>query len=405
MSKSVLYLPLALGASYAGMMTLAIALNLTPVFLTTLSTDLGGPAGLTNEQLGRIGAVIFTGLVVGILLTGPLADRLGTKPFALLGNGLIAGGLTILGHARGYHWILVAAFVMGSGAGVLDMLISPIVCALQPNRKTAAMNWLHSFYCIGAVATILTGSLALKYEVGWRTISLWLVLMPASVALAFAVLPLPPLVAKGMQRTRMRQLLRKPFFLVTLATIFLAAAADLAMAQWLPAYAESALGYSKWTGGMALLWFSVAMATGRIAIATIGERLDHVRLMFFLCWLMVILFLVGSFTPISWLALGACVLVGLAGSCFWPSILAMAADEFPQGGASMFGILAATGNIGGVFMPWIVGATADLSSIRWGLSTAAVCPLILAVLLLWIARNRGIANQVLQRPEPMRPID
>ena len=46
----------ALGLSYASMVSLAIAVNLAPVLLTTLSFALGGEEGLTNEQLGRIGA-------------------------------------------------------------------------------------------------------------------------------------------------------------------------------------------------------------------------------------------------------------------------------------------------------------------------------------------------------------
>ena len=35
----------------------------------------------------------------------------------------------------------VAVFVLGLGAGILDMMLSPIVCALQPDHRTAAMNW------------------------------------------------------------------------------------------------------------------------------------------------------------------------------------------------------------------------------------------------------------------------
>ena len=61
--------------SYLAMMCLSIGLNLLPVFLTALSATYGGAAGLTQEQLGRLGASTFAGLVVGILAMGPLADR------------------------------------------------------------------------------------------------------------------------------------------------------------------------------------------------------------------------------------------------------------------------------------------------------------------------------------------
>ena len=61
----------AFAVCYAAMVCLAIAVNLMPIFLTTLRVDLGGRTGLTGEQLGRISALTFAGLVVGILFTGP----------------------------------------------------------------------------------------------------------------------------------------------------------------------------------------------------------------------------------------------------------------------------------------------------------------------------------------------
>ncbi|MDR0352575.1 MAG: MFS transporter, partial [Opitutaceae bacterium] len=79
--------------SYGAMMSLAIGLNLLPVFLTTLSARFGGEAGLSNEQLGRLGAAAFAGLVIGILITGPLADRRGAKLFAVGGNVVMAASL------------------------------------------------------------------------------------------------------------------------------------------------------------------------------------------------------------------------------------------------------------------------------------------------------------------------
>jgi len=72
---------------YAAMVCLAIAVNLLPIFLTTIRVDLDG-AGLTGEQLGRISAITFAGLVWGILFTGPLADRWGGKLFSVLESKL-----------------------------------------------------------------------------------------------------------------------------------------------------------------------------------------------------------------------------------------------------------------------------------------------------------------------------
>src|SRR5690606_3596490 len=99
---------------------------------------------------------------------GPLADRLGAKPFVQLGNALIAISLVGAALAADYTMLALALFCLGLGAGILDMVLSPVVAALNPTRRAAAMNWLHSFYCVGAVFTILVGTVALTAGLGWR---------------------------------------------------------------------------------------------------------------------------------------------------------------------------------------------------------------------------------------------
>jgi fucose permease len=384
MIRSVRY---GLTVSYAGMMCLAIAINLLPVFLTTFSHEFGGVQGLTHEQLGRLAGITFVGLVGGILLTGPLADRWGTKPFTLIGNGLIGGGLLCLGLAPGYRGICWALFCMGIGAGILDMVLSPIVCALQPHRRPAAMNWLHSFYCSGAVLTVLLGSLTLKWGLGWRLLSIGMAVLPVLAMGAFAFMEMPRLVTEGEERMRLRELIRIPFFHVALLAIFLGGAAEVGLAQWLPAYAETTLGFSKWISGMSLLFFSLAMAIGRISVGVVGNRVNPYTMLLVCCGGSAILFLTGSLAPWPGVALAACMVVGITGSCLWPSTLGVAADHFPRGGASMFGFLAAFGNLGCVFMPWLVGVIADHSNLRWGLSSATLCPLLMLFLLLWMRKQ------------------
>ena len=64
--------------------------------------------------------------------------------------------------APDYGTLGLAVFWLGFGAGILDMILSPVVAVLNPNRRSAAMNWLHSFYCVGAVVTILASTVALQ---------------------------------------------------------------------------------------------------------------------------------------------------------------------------------------------------------------------------------------------------
>ncbi|HEY5953981.1 MAG TPA: MFS transporter [Terrimicrobiaceae bacterium] len=371
---------------YGAMMSLAIGVNLLPVFLTSLSLTFGGPDGLSQEQLGRLGAISFIGLVLGILVAGPGADRWGAKGFAVGGNAIMVFSLIGMSLAPDYGILGVAVFWLGFGAGILDMILSPVVAVLNPNRRSAAMNWLHSFYCVGAVVTILASTVALQIGFEWRHACLLLLPLPLVLAAAFALLRFPALVADSETagRTPLRHLLRERWFWGALAAIFLGGATELGMAQWLPAYAETTLGYPQWVGGTALLLFSVGMAAGRMVVGAIGERVNPFLVMAWCCGSSVVLFLLGSFLPVSSLALAACIAVGFTGSALWPTLLGVTADRYSSGGGSMFAALAALGNAGGIVMPWVVGWIGDLSSLRWGLAVSAFAPLLMLPLVLML---------------------
>jgi len=368
------------------MMSLSIGLNLVPVFLTTLSATYGGSGGLTQEQLGRLGGSSFAGLVAGIAITGPLADRYGAKIFAQLGNALVGVSLAAAAFTSSYATLGLALFFLGLGAGILDMILSPVVAALNTKRRAAALNWLHSFYSVGAVVTILAGTLALRAGFGWRTACLILTPMPLGLLLALAPLRFPSLNAEGV-RLSVGRLLRHGWFLAALVGIFLGGATELGMAQWLPAYAEMSLGFPAWVGGSALLLFSVAMAAGRMVIGLLDTRVSAFHLMAVSCGSTILLFIAGSFWPTPGVALTACILAGFTGSCLWPTMLAVTADRYPDGGATMFGTLAAFGNAGGIFMPWLVGLIADRSNLHWGLAISAVAPAIMLPLVLVLGRK------------------
>jgi MFS family permease len=371
---------------YAAMISLSIGLNLLPVFLTTLSKEYGGNAGLTQEQLGRLGSMAFIGVVTGIISTGPLADRWGAKPFVQSGNTLIGLSLVAAAFAPTYATLGAALFTLGLGGGILDMVLSPVVAALNPTRRTPALNMLHSFYCVGAAITILAGTIILRAGFGWRTGCLILLPVPTGLLIAFSSRRFPDMATAG-ERVRLRTLVGHKWFLAALAAIFLGGATENGLTQWLPAYAETGLGYPAWIGGGSLLLFSIAMAAGRMIVGGDGVKLNYYQVMAWGCGLSVLLFIAGSFLPIPSLALTACIAAGFTGSCLWPTMLAVTADRFPEGGASMFGLLGAFGNAGGIFMPWIVGWVADRHDLHWGIAMSAIAPAIMMFLVLLMRRR------------------
>lgn len=111
-----------------------------------------------------------------------------------------------------------------------------------------------------------------------------------------------------------------------------------------------------------------------MVVGAAESRVNPYAVMAWGCGLSVVLFLAGSFVPLPGVALAACIAAGVTGSCLWPTMLAVTADRYPEGGASMYGALGACGNVGGIAMPWIVGAVADWRDLHWGIAVSALAP-------------------------------
>ena len=241
------------------MACVALGPVLTPAFLTSFADAFSID---NTEQLGRIAATLFVGSTLGIAVTGPLADRIGARPFAVGGAAAIAIGLLAMPFAPAYGFLLLATFITGLGAGTLDMILSPIVSAATKNDGTRALNGLHACYALGAVTWLAIAAASFWWGVPWRA-TLSCAAIPAGyAAVRFLFLPSPPLIADTAARMPLRALVRMPSFLILLVAITLAGAAEEGMAQWLPAYSERELGFSKAVGGAALACFALGMGMG-----------------------------------------------------------------------------------------------------------------------------------------------
>ena len=327
------------------MTTVAIALNFLPVCLPVLRLGIGPGIVLSKEQLGRIAAMAFVGMVAGLLVSGPLANRLAARWFTAAGNFVLGAGLVVIGLSHSYAAVLMGACLMGLGGGILDLILSPIVCAFEPHRRAQAMNWLHSCFCLGTVLVVLGATVAFARSWSWHQVTFAMAVLPAVIGVVFLFVGHPDLRRTKAERLQAGRLLGDRYFLFALGAIFLAGGAEMGVAQWLPAYAELELGFSRWVGGTALLGFSLAMALGRMGAGVIGARVPVPRLMAWSCGAAALSILLAGASHQPGLSLGASIFAGFATSCLWPSTLGMAADRFPWAGASLFGVLSAVGNL------------------------------------------------------------
>ena len=372
-------------ASYVGMVSLAAAVNISPTCVTALSASFG----LDEVEMGRALGTTFSGLVIGILLSGPLSDHFGMRSFILIGAGLQAAGMMAVAAAPTHAWVLNGLFVTGVGSGAVDALLSPLVCALQPKEKARAMNLLHAFYCIGAVLTVGTTMVLLRVPCSWRTIFMVGTVPSLLTFVGIAVSKLPPSPKSEAGYVPVWRLLCGWRFLILVGAMLLCGGSELGPAQWFPAYLERAVGWQRENSGVGLLFFSVTMAAGRLTGARLARSVTPRRIIVcsgIACGVLIL----GMSQSASGILSACCgILVGFACAPLWPTTLAYTAGRFPGGGAAMFSVLAASGNSAGLIFPITVGFLSVRWGMHWALASLAILPLLLVVIFAFAGKSKG----------------
>ena len=383
-------------ACYLGFVTQAIAANFAPLLFLKFHNDY-------NISLGNIALIstcfFFTQLLVD-LFCAKFVDKIGYRICIVASEVCSAAGLIGLAFLpdilpNPFAGILCSVIVYAIGSGLIEVLGSPIVEACPFENKEATMSLLHSFYCWGAVGTILISTLffLLFGMDSWKWLAVLWALIPTYNIYNFATCPIEHLVEEG-NGMGIRELFQKPLFWISVCLMICSGASELAMAQWASAYAEAALGLSKAIGDLTgPCMFAVTMGISRVIFGKYGDRIDLMKFMTGSGILCVVCYLLTSLSSNPLIGLIGCIVCGFSVGIMWPGTISISSKKFPLGGTAMFALLAMAGDLGGSIGPGIVGYITQAAgdNIRIGMSVGLVFPVILLVMLfiLSIEKNDG----------------
>ncbi|MBY4898536.1 MFS transporter [Cupriavidus sp. AU9028] len=146
----------------------------------TLVGSLGGvlqrpdTLGLSASEFGWSGSLYIAGAVVGALVFGRLADRLGRKRLFLLTLAVYMGATFATAFAPDVVWFMICRFVTGLGIGgeyaAINSAIDELVPARVRGRVSLAINgsfWLGAALGAG-LSLVLLDPQVLGAEWGWR---------------------------------------------------------------------------------------------------------------------------------------------------------------------------------------------------------------------------------------------
>lgn len=374
-------------ACYLGFVTQAIVANFVPLLFLKFHHDY-------HISLGNIALIstcfFFTQLLVDVFCA-KFVDRIGYRVSVIVSEICAAAGLVGLAFLPEllpdpFAGILLSVVMYAVGSGLIEVLCSPIIEACPFKNKEATMSLLHSFYCWGAVATIVVSTLFLSLfgMDSWRYLTVLWALIPAVNIYNFATCPIVPIVDEG-QGMGIRALGRSPLFWIAVCLMVCSGASELAMAQWASAYAEAALGLSKTMGDLAgPCMFAVTMGISRVIYGKYGDKMELRKFMTGSGILCVICYVLASFSSNAVTGLVGCILCGFSVGIMWPGTLSISSKTFPMGGTAMFALLAMAGDLGGSIGPAVVGRVTQLAGddIRAGMRVGLIFPAVLIVMLI-----------------------
>ena len=371
-------------ASYLGCISQAVVNNFAPLLFLTFQTQLG----LSLKSVTLITTVNFLVQLTVDLISARYVDRIGYRRCLVAAHVCCAGGLVgmavlpgILGNA--YAGILAGVVLYAIGGGLIEVLVSPVVESCPTEKKEAAMSLLHSFYCWGHVAVVLlsTAFFRLAGIENWGIMACIWAVIPAFNAVYYSKVPLYPITSEGHQ-IRFGGLIRNKIFWLVIVLMLCAGASEHAVAQWVSAFAESALHISKTAGDLfGACAFAVMMGLSRAFYGKYSEQIPLKKMMLFSASLCIVCYCLASFTASPVLGLLGCAICGFSVGIFWPGTFSMAAATLPGGGTAMYALMALAGDLGCASGPTVVGFVADQFSgdLKKGIAAAMMFPIVMLV--------------------------
>src|SRR5580693_1761853 len=126
--------------------------------------------GLSKGALGPVFSAGLFGLMIGALLFGPLADRIGRKKIIIFSAAAFGIGALVTAFVQDVNTLLAIRFLTGLGLGGAMPNAIAITSEFNPRRRRATMVMI--MFCGFSVGAALGGLLAaaLIPQFGWRSV-------------------------------------------------------------------------------------------------------------------------------------------------------------------------------------------------------------------------------------------
>jgi MFS transporter, FHS family, glucose/mannose:H+ symporter len=341
-------------------------------------------------QQGSMFLLLFAGIFLATLVTGPAIDVIGNKIILIASSLFVALGMASFAFAHTFATAALPAVLLGCGGGGLNTSTNALVSDLYEERRGSMLNVLGVFYGIGALCIPLLAAMI----AGHFSVELQLFFcagLAGACALLFGSLHFPAAsAASNFSWNEALKVARYPGVLVLGFLLFCQSGNEASIAGWTATYAGEA-GMPGRTATLILAGYWAALMGGRLLVARLLKFVGKEQLVLAggVGALLGAALLLTKRTE-GMLTVGVLV-IGVSYAGVFPTALAVAGDAYRKLAGTVFGLLIAIALIGGMSFPWAVGQLSQAWGVRYGMvvplfGAAAICVLAGRILL---AKHRG----------------
>lgn len=374
--------------------------------------------GLGQTEVGKINGVGLWPFAISIVLFSLIIDKIGygkAMIFAFVchvGSAILTILVPVLTKTPkdAYNLLYFSTFVLALGNGTVEAVANPVVANLFPREKTKYLNMLHAGWpgglvLGGIIALVMGDGVRWQYKVGliFLPVLTYAALMlgrrfpiservtagvsfkamlkevgviGAGIIVAMIVAQLGDVfgLSQAVQLVAWVVLVAgygvyvgfapgQPIFILLMLIMIPLATTELGTDSWISPLMEPEMSKLGLSGGWVLVYTSLIMLILRFFAGPIVHKLSPLGL---LCVSSAVaaagLIFLSKSTGLTILA--AATLYGLGKSFFWPTMLGVAAEQFPKGGALTLNTLGglgmlAVGVLGAPFQGYIQDTKVD----------------------------------------------
>jgi len=370
--------------------------------------DWAAEFNLTPTQQGEIFGVGLWPFAISIVLFSLIIDKVGYKAAMIFGFVCHVLSLIVTLTATSYNGLYLGMFIVALGNGTVEAYINPVVATLYNKEKTKWLNILHAGWpgglVLGGLLTLLLGVIGVT---SWK-IKILLLAIPVIVYFIMLIkqkFPVNERVAAGVTYKEMLgevgglgiliiswlmfaevfrvfgitadpvmsgaivalvvgiafgiyvKSLGRPMYIFLLLIMVLLATTELGVDSWVTELMRPAMGkFAPWL----LIYTSFIMMVLRFNAGPIVHKLSPLGLLA-TCSAIAAAGLIALSSAVgAAMIIIAATLYAVGKTFFWPTILGVASEQFPKGGALTLNAIGGVGMLGvGILGAMLLGNIQD----------------------------------------------